>query len=63
MNRKKVYKINEFAKEIGVCPRTLKRWDKDGKLVAKRTPTGMYFYTVDQLEEYLGMEVDYDEFD
>lgn len=40
----KIYKINEFAKRIGKSASTLRRWDSEGRLVAKRTPTGQRFY-------------------
>ena len=30
---------HEFAKEIGVSVETLRRWDRTGKLKAKRTPS------------------------
>ena len=32
-------KINEMAKRLSVSIKTLQRWDRDGILVAKRTPT------------------------
>lgn len=46
-------KIGEAAKKLDVCIKTLQRWDKSGKLIAKRTPAGKRFYTLDQLEEVL----------
>ena len=48
-----IYTTNEFAKKIGVCPRTLWRWEVDGLLVAHRTPTNRKFYTEEQLRKYL----------
>lgn len=57
----KIYKPNEFAKMIGVSPRTLCRWDKDGKLTAYRTPTQRKSYTHKQYVDYqkqLGIDVD-----
>ena len=50
----KHYKTGEFAKLISVSNMTLNRWDKEGKLVAYRTPTNRRFYTEEQLQTYLG---------
>lgn len=47
------YTTGEFAKKIGVCARTLVRWDKAGLLVAHRTPTNRRYYTEEQLKKYL----------
>ena len=47
-------KINEMAKRLGVSIKTLQRWDRDGILVAKRTPTDRRYYTEDQYLEYIG---------
>lgn len=40
----KIYRISEFARRIGKSPRTLRRWDKNGILVAKRHPSGHRYY-------------------
>jgi hypothetical protein len=42
MNNK--YRPHEFAKRIGVSTITLRRWDKSGKLPAKRTPSNHRYY-------------------
>lgn len=47
------YKASEFAKKIGVCTRTLWRWETAGLLVAHRTPTNRKYYTEEQLQKYL----------
>lgn len=47
-------KINEMAKRLGISIKTLQRWDRDGILVAKRTPTDRRYYTEDQYLEYVG---------
>ena len=47
------YTTGEFAKKIGVCNRTLVRWDKAGVLVAHRTPMNHRYYTEEQLQKYL----------
>ena len=46
------YTTGEFAKKIGVCTRTLGRWEKAGLLVAHRTPTNRRYYTEEQLHQY-----------
>lgn len=48
------YKPNEFAEMIGVSVKTLQRWDNEGKLKAKRTPTDRRYYTHQQYVEYIG---------
>lgn len=48
-------KINEMAKRLGVSIKTLQRWDREGILVAKRTPTDRRYYTKDQYLEYIGL--------
>jgi putative resolvase len=42
-------RVHEFAEKLGVSVKTLQRWDKSGKLVAKRTPTNQRYYTPDDL--------------
>lgn len=41
-----------MAERLGVSPKTLQRWDNDGKLKAYRTPTNRRYYTEEQLNEY-----------
>jgi putative resolvase len=36
----KIYRINEFAKRIGRAPSTMRRWEREGLLTAKRLPSG-----------------------
>lgn len=57
--RMDTYKPSEFARKIGVCLKTLQRWDKQGIFPAKRTPTGMRYYTEEDLNKYFGQEVKY----
>ena len=52
----KTYNVSEAAEKIGVSVKTLQRWDRDGKLVANRTPSNRRFYTDSQLREVLNME-------
>ena len=47
------YKPQEFAEMLNVSVKTLQRWDREGILIAKRTPTDRRFYTEEQLQEYL----------
>src|ERR1700756_2379351 len=43
----RTYSLGEFARLMGVHPKTVQRWDRDGTLTAKRTPTGRRVYTDD----------------
>ena len=52
----KIYKINEFAKRIGKSASTLRRWDSEGRLVAKRTPTGQRYYDESDVRKILGIK-------
>lgn len=52
------YKISEFAKLIGVCTKTLRRWDEKGLLKSHRTPTGHRFYTEEQYKIYMGILIE-----
>ena len=47
----KTYNVSEASKILGVSVKTLQRWDRDGKLVANRTPSNRRFYTGNQLKE------------
>lgn len=47
----KTYNISEAAELIGVSVKTLQRWDREGKLVANRTPSNRRYYTDNQLKE------------
>ncbi|MBK5963756.1 IS607 family transposase [Thiocystis minor] len=37
-------RINELAKRIGKAPSTIRRWEREGKLVAKRHPSGHRYF-------------------
>lgn len=43
-----------MAKRLNVSVKTLQRWDREGILVAKRTPTDRRYHTEDQYLEYIG---------
>jgi predicted site-specific integrase-resolvase len=49
-----MYKPHDFAEMIGVSVKTLQRWDKEGKLVAHRTPSDRRYYTHKQYVDYVG---------
>lgn len=53
-NIDKKYKTGEFANLLGVSVKTLQRWDKSGKLLAKRTAGDHRYYTHSQYLEYIG---------
>lgn len=48
-----MYKPKQFSKMLGVSVKTLQRWDKDGRLIASRTPSNRRFYTHEQYVEYI----------
>lgn len=52
------YKPNDFAEILNVSVKTLQRWDRDGILKAKRTPTDRRYYTYDQYLEFKGVKND-----
>lgn len=47
---------HEFAEEIGVSVETLRRWDRTGKLKAKRTPSNHRYYTEEDLLQAKGLK-------
>lgn len=50
--REKPIYLKSMAQRLDVSISTLRRWDKDGFLVAHRTPTNRLFYTEEQVEAY-----------
>ena len=42
-------RISEAARELGVHPETLRRWEKAGKIEVERTPTGLRRYDLAKL--------------
>ena len=46
MNTKKIrtYKLGEFARLLGIHPKTLQRYDKEDKISAYRTKTNRRYY-------------------
>lgn len=50
----KQYRINEFAERIGRTPGTVRRWEREGKLVAKRLPSGQRYFDESDVRAMLG---------
>lgn len=51
---KRYYTIGEVAYLLGVTPLTLRNWDNQGKLVAKRNPINNYrVYNALDIEQFL----------
>ena len=46
------YKPNQFAKKIGVSVSTLRRWDNENILNARRTQTNHRYYTDEDIQGY-----------
>lgn len=40
----KIYRITEFAKRIGKAPSTIRRWEREGKIIPKRHPSGHRYF-------------------
>ena len=52
----KIYKPNEFGKMIGRTVNTLQRWDREGILKARRTPTNRRYYTEEDYYNITGIQ-------
>ncbi len=48
------YRIDAFAKRIGRSPSTVRRWEREGKLVAKRLPSGHRYFDESDVRAMLG---------
>ena len=53
-----IYKVGEFAEKIGVSISTLQRWDRTNVLKSKRTPTNQRYYTDEDLNKVLNLEIE-----
>lgn len=51
-----IYNITEAAAKLKRSVKTLQRWDRDGVLVAHRTPTNRRVYNDAQLRDFLGYD-------
>ena len=49
-----IYRIHEFADRIGRSTATVRRWEREGKLVAKRLPSGHRFFDESDVRSMLG---------
>lgn len=49
------YRINEFAKRVGRSVQTVRRWEKEGKLTAKRLPSGHRYFDESDVRAILGI--------
>ena len=52
----KIYRITEFAKRIGKSAPTLRRWEQEGRLVARRTLGGQRYYDESDVRKILGIK-------
>lgn len=50
------YNITEFSEMTHITVKTLQRWDNEGILVAKRTPTNRRYYTHSQYLNFIGQK-------
>jgi putative resolvase len=48
------YRINEFAKRIGRSVQTVRRWEREGKLTAKRLPSGQRYFDESDVRALMG---------
>jgi putative resolvase len=49
--------LGQAAKYLGVHPKTLQRWEREGKLPCGRTVTGRRTFTRDELDRFMGCAV------
>ena len=54
----KIYRAAAFAAKIGVHKNTVKAWSLNGKLPARRTPSGHRYYTDADVDRFFGVERD-----
>jgi len=50
----KIYRINEFAKRIGRATSTVRRWEREGRLTARRLPSGQRYFDGSDVRAMLG---------
>lgn len=48
------YRINEFAKRVGRSVQTIRRWEREGKLTAKRLPSGHRYFDESDVRSLMG---------
>lgn len=52
----KLYRVKEFAERIGKSTSTLRRWDREGRLKAKRSAGGHRYYDESDVRKAFGQE-------
>jgi len=57
----RTYSVSDAAKMLGVSVKTLQRWDREGKLIANRTPGNRRCYTDSQIKIFLREKVKTDD--
>lgn len=50
----KIYRVHEFAKRVGKSTSTIRRWDDEGILKAKRHPSGQRYFDESDVRQVLG---------
>ena len=53
----KIYRVKEFAERVRKSPDTLRRWDRQGRLKAKRSAGGHRYYDESDVGKALGIEI------
>jgi len=53
----KIYRVKEFARMVGKSPSTVRRWDREGRLVSKRSIGGHRYYDENDVKKALGIEI------
>jgi putative resolvase len=48
------YRINEFAARVGRSVQTIRRWEREGKLITKRLPSGHRYFDESDVRLLLG---------
>ena len=51
-----IYRVSEFAKRVGKSSSTLRRWDREGRFLAKRGPGGQRYYDEADVRKALMIE-------
>lgn len=48
-----MYRIGEFAQRVGRSPSTVRRWEREGRLTARRTASGQRYFTDSDVRQVL----------
>lgn len=54
----KKLRIHEFAERLGVSTYTIRRWEREGRFVAKRLPSGQRYFVESDVRKVLGIQPD-----